>query len=247
MRMFPLPATLVALAPPLLALQLLAQPLLSQPLLAEEPVPVIAVTGEGLINVTPDMATISIGVTTEGETARAAMDANNAQLSAALAQIRAAGVEDKDIQTSGLSLGPRYDYNRTKSDGTAQITGFMASNNVTVRIRALEKLGGVLDAVVTDGANTLGGVSFGLQDPDPVLDAARKDAVRDARRKAELYAAAAGVRLGPVRSISEQSGYAPPVPMQMTERSYAKDASVPVASGEVGVAANVSIVWAIAE
>ncbi len=101
--------------------------------------------------------------------------------------------------------------------------------------------------VVTDGANTLNGVAFGLQDPDPALDAARKDAVADARRKAELYAAAAGVKLGAIQSIGEQSGYAPPMPMALAEASFAKDASVPVAAGEVGVSASVSIVWLLAE
>jgi uncharacterized protein len=190
---------------------------------------------------------VTLGVTTEADTAKEAMDTNSAQLSAAIAALKAAGIEDKDIQTTGLSLGPRYDYNRTKSDGTAQITGFVASNNVTVRVRALAGLGEVLDAVVTDGANTLNGVAFGLQDPDPALDAARKDAVADARRKAELYAAAAGVTLGGIQSISEQSGYAPPMPMALAEASFAKDASVPVAAGEVGVTASVSIVWLIGE
>jgi uncharacterized protein len=221
--------------------------ILGQPLMAETAPPMISVTGEGRINVAPDMATVTLGVTTEADTAKAAMDANSAQLSAAIAALKAAGIEDKDIQTTGLSLGPRYDYNRTKSDGTAQITGFVASNNVTVRVRALAGLGEVLDAVVTDGANTLNGVAFGLQDPDPALDAARKDAVADARRKAELYAAAAGVTLGAIQSISEQSGYAPPMPMALAEASFAKDASVPVAAGEVGVTAQVSIVWLIGE
>jgi uncharacterized protein len=221
--------------------------ILGQPLMAETPPPMISVTGEGRINVAPDMATVTLGVTTEADTAKEAMDTNSAQLSAAIAALKAAGIEDKDIQTTGLSLGPRYDYNRTKSDGTAQITGFVASNNVTVRVRALAGLGEVLDAVVTDGANTLNGVAFGLQDPDPALDAARKDAVADARRKAELYAAAAGVTLGAIQSISEQSGYAPPMPMALAEASFAKDASVPVAAGEVGVTASVSIVWLIGE
>jgi uncharacterized protein len=221
--------------------------MLGQPMMAETAPPMISVTGEGRINVAPDMATIMLGVTTEADTAKAAMDANSERLAGAIAALKAAGVEDKDIQTTGLNLGPRYDYNRTKSDGTAQITGFVASNNVTVRVRALAGLGDVLDAVVTDGANTLNGVAFGLQNPDPALDEARKAAVADARRKAELYAAAAGVKLGTIQSIGEQSGYAPPMPMAMAEASFAKDASVPVAAGEVGVTASVSIVWLLAE
>jgi uncharacterized protein len=219
---------------------------LGQPLLAQEMPPMITVTGDGMVNALPDMATVSIGVTTEADTAREALDTNNTNLAAALAQLKAAGIEDRDIQTTGLSLNPRYDYNRTKSDGTAQMTGFIATNGVTVRVRDVAQVGAVLDAVVTDGANTLGGIVFGLQDPDPRMDEARKDAVTDARRKAELYAAAAGVKLGAIQSISEQGGYSSPIPMPMQERAF-KDAAVPVAAGELGVTASVTIVWLIAE
>lgn len=222
---------------------------LAQPLAAQVTEPNIAVTGEGRVDVAPDMATVTIGVTTEGNTAKEALDANTAGLSGAIDRLKASGVEDRDIQTSGLNLGPRYDYNRTGSDGSPEITGFVASNMVTVRVRALDTLGTVLDAVVTDGANTLGGVMFGLQNPDPVLDQARKDAVSDARRKAQLYAAAAGVTLGKVRSISEQSGFSPPMPIAMAEASFSKQggAPVPVAGGEVAVTAMVTIVYDIVE
>ena len=220
---------------------------LATPALADDPTATITVTGEGRVDIAPDMATISIGVTTEGDTARAAMDANTAGLAAAIAGLKSSGIADKDIQTSGLNLGPRYDYDRTNANGSALITGFQASNTVTVRVRALDTLGTVLDAVVTDGANTLGGVTFGLQDPDPVLDAARKDAVADARRKAELYAGAAGVGLGRVMTIAEQSGYTPPMPMAMAEASFDKrgGAPVPVQGGEVSVMASVTIVYAL--
>ena len=238
MRILGLVATLVMLAEPVLAQAVAA---------ADEP-PTIMVTGEGRVDVAPDLATISLGVTNEADTAKEALDANTAALQAAIDRLKAAGIEDRDIQTSGLSLGPRYDYNRTNPDGSAQITGFIASNMVTVRVRVLDQLGAVLDAVVTDGANTLGGVSFGLQEPDPVLDEARKDAVADARRKAELYAAAAGVTLGKVRSIAEQSGFAVPMPMPMAEASLSKAAApVPIAGGEVSVTANVTIVYEIGE
>ncbi|MFN0116487.1 MAG: SIMPL domain-containing protein [Paracoccaceae bacterium] len=217
------------------------------PALAAEIAPTLTVTGEGSAAVAPDMATVQIGVTSEADTAKAALDANTAAMQAALDRLKAAGIEDRDIQTTGLNLGPRYDYNRTKADGSAEITGFLASNGVTVRVRDLGGLGALLDAVVTDGANTLNGVSFGLQDPVPALDAARKDAVADARRKAELYAAAAGVGLGRIVSIAEQSGYQPPMPMAMAEASYAKSAPVPVAAGEVKMMASVTIVWGLAE
>jgi uncharacterized protein YggE len=225
---------------------------LAAPALAQDgasmPAPTLTVTGEGDASVVPDMATVQIGVTNEADTAKAALDANTAAMAAALDRLKAAGIEERDLQTTGLNLGPRYDYNRTNSDGTATITGFIASNGVTVRVRALDKLGAILDAVVTDGANTLNGVVFGLQDPEPALDAARKDAVADARRKAELYAAAAGVKLGRIATISEQSGYQPPMPMAMAEASFkTAGAPVPVAAGEVKMSASVTIVWTLAE
>jgi uncharacterized protein YggE len=218
---------------------------LATPVLAEDTRATLTVTGEGRVFAAPDMATIMVGVVTEADTAREALDANNAMLSATVAGLKSAGIEDRDIQTTGLSLGPRYDYNRTKSDGTPEITGFMASNNVNVRVREMAALGQVLDAVVSDGANSLGGVTFGLQTPEPLLDEARKEAVADARRKAELYAAAAGVKLGAVMSISEQSGFMNPMPMPMADAAFKSESSVPVAGGEVGVTAMVTIVWQI--
>jgi uncharacterized protein YggE len=218
---------------------------LGLPAMADEG-PRLTVTGEGRVDTAPDMATISLGVTTEGDTARAALDANNAQLDAVLDRLRAAGIEDRDMQTTGLSLNPRYNYDQSSGGGN-QITGFTASNAVTVRVRALDALGGILDASVGDGANTLNGLSFGLADPVPATDEARKRAVADARRKAELYAAAAGVSLGAVQSISEQMSFGGPMPMAMADAGFAKEASVPVATGEVGMAAQVTIVYAISQ
>lgn len=238
MRALPVLATVLALS----------IPALSAPALADEPRPTISVTGEGRVTAQPDMATISLGVTTEGDTAKAALDANTAALAAVIARLKEAGTEDKDIQTSGLSLGPRYDYSRTDSSGQNQITGYLASNMVMVRVRDLAVLGTTLDGAVADGANTLNGLMFGLQEPDPKMDEARKDAVADARHKAELYAGAAGVKLGRVLSISEMAGYAPPMPM-MAEAAGFKDAraSVPVEAGELGVTASVTILYEIAE
>jgi uncharacterized protein YggE len=117
---------------------------------------------------------------------------------------------------------------------------------VTVRVRALDALGAVLDGVVSDGANTLNGLGFGLAEDRPLMDEARRLAVADAAAKARLYAEAAGVTLGRVRSISEAGGYAPPMPLAM-EAGYAKSADVPVAPGELSISASVAIVYEIAE
>ena len=148
----------------------------------------ISVTGEGIVAAVPDLATVSLGVTMQGDTAAAAMAAGNRALQAVLERLKAAGIEDRDLQTSNLSLNPNWQ----SGDGTTApvIVGYIASNILSVRVRDLDKLGAVLDAVVTDGANTLNGISFGLADPDPVLDQARTEAVADARGRAELLVGA---------------------------------------------------------
>ncbi|MFZ1663293.1 MAG: SIMPL domain-containing protein [Paracoccaceae bacterium] len=220
--------------------------LLYSPVWAEDAKSTISVTGEGHVAVAPDMATVSLGVMTDGDSAKSALDANNAAIAAVLEKLKSAKIEDRDVQTSGLSLGPRYDYSSSNPDGTQKVTGYVASNMVTVRVRALDTVGGVLDAVVTNGANTLNGITFGLADDTAATDAARKGAVEDARRKADLYATAAGVKLGKILSISEQGSYMPPMPMPMAEASF-KAGAVPVAGGELGVTATVSVIYELTE
>jgi len=162
-------------------------------------------------------------------------------MQAVIDRLKAAGIEDRDLQTTGLSVNPNWSSYDSSSSGS-QITGFTASNMLTVDVRALAGLGQVLDAAVADGANTLNGLTFGLTDPRPVLDEARKSAVLDARAKAELIAAAAGVALGPVLSITEGGGYGAPVPMYKAESAMA---AVPVQQGEVSLSASVTIVYAL--
>ena len=231
MRMFPALATAIVLALPA----------------AAETVPAtIAVTGEGKVEMAPDMAMLSLGVMTQADTAAAALKANSDGLSGALARLKAAGIEGRDIQTSGLSLHPNIDYSSTGRE--PQVRGYTASNMLTVRLRDLSVLGQTLDAVVTEGANTLNGLSFGLQNPDEATDEARRRAVADAAHKAALYAEAAGVTLGRIVTISEQGNYGGPQPMMMAEARLAKDAgSVPVASGEISIGATISVVYEIAQ
>lgn len=200
----------------------------------------ITVTGEGQVNVAPDMASVMLGVTSEAATAGEAMAANSEQLATVLERLRAAGVEDRDLQTTGLSLNPNW----TQAEGEAsKIAGYTASNMLTVRVRALDGLGGILDAAVQDGANTLNGVSFDLADPAPVMDEARKAAVADALARARLLADAAGVQLGEIVSINEGGASPnPPSPMYRMEAS-----AVPVAEGEITRSATVTIVFDIAD
>ena len=202
--------------------------------------PQITVTGEGVIELPPDMATLRLGVQSEARLAAQALSANSADMAAVLALLADAGVAETDIQTSGLTLVPRQDYT---SLGQAGTIGFVASNQVTVRIRDLDRLGGLLDAVVRDGANRFGGLQFGLAERSAALAEARAGAVADARTKAETYAAAAGVTLGPILSISDQSGGVAPMEMRM---ATAMSDAVPIAAGAVSVSATVTVTWALA-
>lgn len=214
------------------------------PALAEEH---IRVTGEGRVSAAPDMATVTLGVISEGTTAGEAMGANGQAMRKVMEALTGAGLETRDVQTSGLTLNPVYadPPQGSAPDAGPRIRGFQAQNMVTLRVRALDNLGAVLDAAVNSGANNLYGVSFGLQNPEARLDEARKAAVADARRKAELYAAAAGVTLGAVESIDEQ-GSGGGMPMPQMRASFAKEADTPVAGGEVDLNANVEVVYDIA-
>lgn len=204
----------------------------------------IMVSGSGEVLQAPDMAQISLGVVHEAKTAGAAMDAVSAATRAVLERLRALGIDDKDIQTSGLSLQPVW--NHAASNQRPRIVGFSAANTVTLRVRDLGRLGHVLDAVIRDGANQMHGLQFGLQDPDPVRDEARRRAVADAMGKAALLADAAGVTLGDVLEMSEEGGGRPrPMMMEAAMRSGGGD--VPIAAGELATQAQVRMVFAIGD
>ena len=202
----------------------------------------ITVTGEASIPATPDMATVSLGVTTEGKTAAEAMSANSEALAGVIARLKAAGIAEQDLQTTSLSLNPNwvgYDAGQTPT-----ISNYIAMNMLNVRVRDLAALSGVLDASIADGANTLNGITFELASPRPVLDEARKAAVADAAAKAALYATAAGVSLGKVIAISEQQNYGGPMPVFMEAKAASP---VPVATGQIAMQTSVSITYQIAE
>ncbi|MFK7943398.1 MAG: SIMPL domain-containing protein [Paracoccaceae bacterium] len=209
---------------------------------AEPPTPTLSLTGQGQVAVTPDIATISIGVESQQKTAGAALSENNAQAGAVITALKQAGVEPRDIQTSNFSVRPVYADRKTLSQGAPKVVGYRVFNQVLARIRVLDDLGGILDQVVSTGANRIGGISFGLAEDGDARDEARKRAVADARRKAELYAAAAGVTLGPVLSISEAGHQGGPRPMMMEARSAA---AVPIEAGTSTIAASVMISWQI--
>jgi uncharacterized protein len=201
----------------------------------------ISVTGTGTIEAAPDMATLMIGVTTQGATAAEALAANTTATDAVIARLTASGIEARDMQTSNLSINPNW---TGYDSSTPTISGYVASNMLTVRVRKLDTTGAVLDAAVADGANTLNGLTFGLADPEPAYNEARKEAVADARAKAELLATAAGVTLGEVVSIADGGAMTDPAPMY---REAVASAPVPVVGGELGLIATVSVTYAIAD
>jgi uncharacterized protein YggE len=193
----------------------------------------VTVTGEATVAVAPDAAVIRIGVNSQDKTAREASEANAKQMTAVLAAIKDTGIADRDIQTSRLSLQPQYDPNK---GGTARLTGFQATNQVTVKIRDIDKLPALLDRAIAAGANEMSGIEFVITEQSKLLDRARDDAIADARRKAELYAQAAGSKLGPVVSITEEGSAAPPRPMQAMRAG-----AVPIAPGEQTLRAMVTV------
>lgn len=209
----------------------------------------VTVNGVGEVREAPDMATVTSGVVTQGETAREALDANNAAMAELIAVLREAGIEDRDIQTSGFSVQPRYVYpERASPDGYSQpprIVGYEVSNNVSVRVLALDDLGAILDQAVGVGANAINGISFGIADESAVLGLARQRAVADARDRAQLYADAAGVALGEIVTISEQPQAVPfQQPQAMLARAeMAYDSAVPVAAGELAFTSTITMQW----
>ncbi|WP_375571875.1 SIMPL domain-containing protein [Seohaeicola saemankumensis] len=202
----------------------------------------LSIGGTGRVDLAPDMAMVRIGVTHQDRVAATALRMTSDAVAAMLARLEGLGVAARDMQTAGLSLNPVW-RDRSGQQGQPAPWGFEASNIVSLRLRDLDALGPVLDALVTDGANRLDGVSFGLQDPDSAMDEARRLAVADARRKAALFAEAAGVRLGPVISLSETGGGMPRP--QMMEMAAMRSDAVPIAAGEVGVSASVQMVFAL--
>ena len=219
--------------------------LLALPAAAQEIAPEtgrLSVTGSGEAAAAPDMATLTIGVSERADTAAAAMDATSAVTARLLERLAEFGVASRDVQTGSLSLNPVY----AEPDGPRQapeIAGFEAGNMLTVRLREIDRVGAALAALLDDGANALHGIAFSVADPEPLLNEARRRAVADARARAELYAEAAGVGLGPLVELRGETGR-PPHPMPMAEMRMA--ASVPVAGGETGYSAEVTLVYEIA-
>lgn len=207
--------------------------------------PSVTVTGEGQAYARPDQAQINMGVVSDAKTAAVALKANSEKMNGLINTLKNKGIAEKDILTSNFSVNPQYRYDNVSGQQRATITGYQVSNDVQVKIRSLPSLGEILDAVVTVGANNVNGINFSIAEPASVLDQARQKAMADAKRKAELYAGAAGVKVGRVLYITESSGtIQPPRPMMMMARAATAE-SVPISAGEQESTASITVVYAI--
>jgi uncharacterized protein YggE len=201
----------------------------------------VTVTGQATISVAPDTAEIRIGVTSHGKNAREASEINAKQMTDVMAAIKSRGIAERDIQTSRLSLQPQYDPNKP---GPARLLGFQVTNQLTVKIRDIDRLPAILDHAIAAGANEMSGIEFEVSEASKLLDQARDAAIADARRKAELYAKAAGATLGRVVAITEEGAPSPPRPFAAMR---AGAGAVPVAPGEQTLRAMVTVSYELGQ
>ncbi|TFU03069.1 SIMPL domain-containing protein [Polymorphobacter arshaanensis] len=205
--------------------------------------PTVTLSVEGRVSQAPDIVDISGGVVTSAPTAAAALADNATRMTAVVAAVRKAGIADRDIQTSGLSLQPQYKYGDNQPP---VLTGYQANNTISIRVRKIDDAGKLIDTLVAQGANQISGPTFGIDKADAALDSARAQAVATGRTRADLYAKAAGLRVRRLVSISEGGAVEPgPRPMVMMARADKIGAAppTPVAPGEVELSITVQMVY----
>ncbi|MBL8584385.1 MAG: SIMPL domain-containing protein [Rhizobiaceae bacterium] len=207
----------------------------------------VIVAGEGEATTAPDMALLSLSVMREAATAREALDANNDAMAAVISGMKAAGIAERDLQTAGFQISPRYNFTN-KPDGTqeAVLVGYQVTNTLSVRVRDIDKTGEIIDKAVTLGVNQGAGISFVNEDPSATITEARKRAIADAIARAKVLTEAAGVTLGRVVEIADQFSTQPPSPM-LAKSFDAVSASAPVQSGENAYRVQVSVTFEIAK
>ncbi len=215
-----------------------------------QPETTLQISSESTVRREPDIAYITAGVTEERKTAQEAMAAQAAAMTGVFDALAKAGVDAKDMQTSGLSLYPRYDYveievRKGEMRGEQRLAGYVASNQLTVRVRNLANLGKTIDSLVSSGGNTFSGVSFALDDDTDARNEARRLAMTEALAKANLYATAAGLKVSRIVTINEgyEQKYAPMPIARMAMQDAMPEASTPVAGGEVSYSANLSVLF----
>lgn len=248
-RAFLLAAACAALAP----LSANAQSLSSGPVVAAGNT-LLSISAEGKSARMPDLAVFTAGVTTQGKTAGEALTENAQRMTAVIAALKKAGIAERDIQTSNLSVNPVYGQPKRLPDGSYEqqdpvIIGYQAANQVSVRQRKLDQYGKVIDTLVAAGANQVNGPAFQIDNPGTAMDEARIEAMQKAKARAELYAKAAGLRVVRILSISENGGWAPPPQPPMlfarADKAMAQSAS-PVAAGELEMTVTVNVSYELA-
>lgn len=212
---------------------------------AQDVVPVQAISGTrldivatGEVSRVPDIARINAGVVTQARTATAAISQNAERMNRVIAALERAGIAERDIQTSSISLNPEYRYVENQAP---ILTGYRASNDVTVRFRDIAETGAILDALVAEGANQINGPTLEIDKPDEALDEARREALEKARARAELYARATGMQVKRILSISESGAVQPPYPMPVMRMEAAQDASTKIVPGEQSLSVTLSV------
>lgn len=218
------------------------------PVSAQNDPPTLSANGAGVENAAPDMAVITLGVVSRAESARAALDANNADMAKVIQAVRGQSIADKDISTTGFSIGPVYSRPPQPRPGEQpaepRIVAYEVSNQVRIVVRDLDKTGTVLDSAVSAGANQAGSINFDIDDRQALVDKAIVAAIANARRKAELMAEAAGLRLVRVLTVNaDESGGGP---VLRREAFNTAASAVPVMGGELSISANASISWEVA-
>ncbi len=205
--------------------------------------PVLSLSVNESIDSKPDIATVNTGVQTRAQTAKEAMTLNAAQMDKLVAALTKAGIARKDIQTSGINLNPQYDYsNRTDQQNGPKFLGYEASNQLSVKIRTIDKAGELVDTMVGAGATNINGPSFGIDKPDTLLDQARANALKTAQARANLYAQATGYRTARLIAISEGGGFSPPMPMMMSMRAQSADAAqTKIEPGQISTSISLSV------
>ncbi|MBW4330062.1 SIMPL domain-containing protein [Stakelama sp. CBK3Z-3] len=226
-------AALAAIAP--------AMPACAQELTTPVPLPagatILDISAQGSVTRTPDIATIRAGVVTEANDAAGALSANATRMNAVLAALKKAGIAERDIQTAAISLNPKYQHD---DDQPPRITGYQATNTVTIRFRDIKRSGAILDALVGEGANQIQGPDLSVDDMEAAQDEARSDAVKKARARAELYARAAGLSVDRIVWIRESGVVSAPRPV-MAMRTMAVSDSTQIRPGEQDVSINVDV------
>lgn len=204
--------------------------------------PRIVVTGEGEATLQPDLALLTLGVMREAPTAGAALADNSTAMAAVIAALKKAGIAQRDLQTTGIQINPRYEYS-PRADGTQEgkLVAYQVANTVSVRIRDIARTGEVIDKAVALGVNAGGGISFSNENPKPALTEARMKAVADAFDKARTLAQAANVPLGRVTEISDTVTASPPMPI--LAKAYAGDAAPSVEAGENAYSVQVNMTF----